>query len=522
MEELERQFTQELLNLCPQGLLVAAVSGGGDSVAMLHLLARSGRRVVVAHLDHLLRERSGEDARFVCELADRLGMECELRQINVAEVAKEKRGNIEAVARELRYAFLTEVARKYKAKCILTAHTLEDNAETVMLQIFRGAARALGIRKQRGKVIRPLLGIKRSELRMYLKELGEEWLEDPSNELTCYDRNYLRHEVWPRVIARFPRAGEAVRRYSENQQDDDKALDVLAQARLVRDSRFEPVLSLRARPLLEAPRAIRRRALRQIILEQGLRPENRYVELAEKSLLGESVSLGQFVLRPVEGGVVWIPSKIDLLRVAKAPEGLVARRARPGDRVRLGQISKRLVDFLAEKNIPPELRREWPVAERRGEVVWVWRLLPEEEDYKWMRQAMKMARLAARENEVPVGAIIIKNDQLIGAAANEVEKRKDATAHAEMLAIRAAQKKLDEKVLPRATVYVSLEPCPMCMGALVEAGVERVVWATENPKAGAVTRYGMQLPFKIEAGLLARESAMLLKGFFANLREPKT
>jgi len=162
------------------------------------------------------------------------------------------------------------------------------------------------------------------------------------------------------------------------------------------------------------------------------------------------------------------------------------------------------------------------VAERRGEVVWVWRLLPEEEDYKWMRQAMKMARLAARENEVPVGAIIIKNDQLIGAAANEVEKRKDATAHAEMLAIRAAQKKLDEKVLPRATVYVSLEPCPMCMGALVEAGVERVVWATENPKAGAVTRYGMQLPFKIEAGLLARESAMLLKGFFANLREPKT
>lgn len=522
MEGLEPIFARRLTELCPQGLLVAAVSGGGDSVALLHLLARSGRRVVVAHLDHGLREGSAADARFVCALAERLGFACELSRVDVAAVAGRKKANVEATAREVRYAFLAEVARKHGAECILTAHTLEDNAETVLLQIFRGAARALGIRARRGRVARPLLEVRRDELRQYLKELGEEWLEDPSNELTCYDRNYLRHEVWPRVTARFPRAGEALLRYATGQQDDDEALEKMARSRLVRDRRFEPVFALRSRPLLEAPRALRRRALRAVLEERGLRPEARYVELAERALSGESVSLGRFVLRPAGGGVVWIPEKVDLLKYAGAPAGLCVREARPGDRVRLGRISKRLVDFLAERGVPPELRRIWPVAESDGEIVWVWRLLPEEEDYRWMRRALTLARQAAARGEVPVGAVLVRGGEELGASANEVEKRADATAHAELLALRAAQRNAGEKVLPGATLYVSLEPCPMCMGAAIEARVGRVVWATENPKAGAVTRYGMDVPIELEGGLLARESAMLLKGFFADLREPKT
>ena len=522
MEALERRFSERLTALCGGGLVVAAVSGGGDSVALLHLLARTGRRAVVAHLDHGLRPESAEDARFVCALAERLGFPCEMRRVDVAAVARRKRENLEAVARELRYAFFAEVARGYGAVCVLTAHTLEDNAETVLLQLFRGAGRALGIRARQGRVARPLLELRRAELRRYLEGLGEAWREDPSNALVCYDRNYLRHEVWPRVEARFGRAGEALLRYAESQQDDDAALEGLARARLVADRRFEPVYAFRARPLLEAPAALRRRALRQALELQGLRPERRYLELAERALAGESVSLGPYVLRPSAGGVVWVPREPDLLADASPPAGMAPRAARPGDRVRVGKIRKRLVDFLAERGVPPELRRVWPVAEREGEVVWVWRLLPEEEDRRWMRRALALAREAAGRGEVPIGAVLVRQGEELGASANAVEARADATAHAELLALRAAQKRTGEKVLPGATLYVTLEPCPMCMGALTEARVKRVVWATENPKAGAVTRYGMDVPLALEGGRLARESARLLKGFFADLREPKT
>ncbi|WP_353763315.1 tRNA lysidine(34) synthetase TilS [Oceanithermus sp.] len=523
MNELERRFRARLEALCPgEEPVVAAVSGGGDSVALLHLLAGVGRPVVVAHLDHALRPGSAEDARFVAELAGRLGFPCELRRIDVRAVAQRKRQNLEAVARELRYAFLAEVARKHGAACVLTAHTLEDNAETVLLQLFRGAGRALGIRARQGRVVRPLLEVARAELRSFLQARGADWLEDPSNELVCLDRNYLRHEVWPRVSARFPRAGQALLRYAESQQADDAALDPLARARVVPDRRFAPVFALRAAPLVRAPAALRRRALRWVLERRGLRPERRYLELAERALAGESVSLGSFVLRLSAGGVVWVPRRPELLTAASTPPGLALRTARPGDRVRAGKIRKRLVDFLAERGVPPELRRVWPVAEREGEVVWVWRFLPEDEDRRWMRRALTLAREAAGRGEVPIGAVLVRGGEVLGASANAVEVRADATAHAELLALRAAQERTGEKVLPGATLYVTLEPCPMCMGAVIEAQLERVVWATENPKAGAVTRYGMDVPLQLEGGRLARESAMLLKGFFADLREPKT
>jgi len=290
----------------------------------------------------------------------------------------------------------------------------------------------------------------------------------------------------------------------------------------VADRRFEPVYAFRARPFLEAPAALRRRALRQALERQGLRPERRYLELAERALAGESVSLGPYVLRPSAGGVVWVPPEPDLLAAASPPADLAARTARPGDRVRVGKIHKRLVDFLAERGVPSELRRVWPVAEREGEIVWVWRFLPEEEDRRWMRRALALARAAAGRGEVPIGAVLVREGEELGVSANAVEARADATAHAELLALRAAQERAGEKVLPGATLYVTLEPCPMCMGALIEARVGRVVWATENPKAGAVTSYGMDVPIGLEGGRLARESAMLLKGFFADLREPKS
>ncbi len=522
MDALAARFAAKVGELCPKGLIVAAVSGGGDSLALLYLLREIDREVVVAHLDHGLRRESAADARFVQDVAAKLGFRCVVERVDAAAIARRRRENMEASARRLRYSFLVRVAREYGAECVMTAHTIEDNAETVLLQLFRGAARALGIRRRRGRVVRPLLEERRNVLRAYLRSKSASWLEDPSNESLSLDRNYLRHQVWPRVVERFPRADAALLRYSLSQQADDDALEVIAAAKLVEDARFAPVRAVRGKPLLLAAPALRRRALRLLLEEQGIRPETRHIEAAERALQGETVSLQRFILRLTAGSLVWIPERPDLLTQAKAPAGLPVRTARAGDALRLRGMRKRLVDFLAERAVPPELRRVWPVAEKEGEVVWVWRYLPEDDDYRFMREALSLARRAADAGEVPVGALVVWRGKVVARVANESEARRDATAHAEMLALREALAASGEKVLAGATLYVTLEPCPMCMGALIEAQFSRVVWATENDKAGAVTRYGMPVPLQLEAGRFAKESARLLKGFFAKLREPKS
>jgi tRNA(adenine34) deaminase len=108
-------------------------------------------------------------------------------------------------------------------------------------------------------------------------------------------------------------------------------------------------------------------------------------------------------------------------------------------------------------------------------------------DEQWMAAAIDEARLAEAKGEVPVGAVIVHEDQVIGRGHNERESSQDPTMHAEMIAIREAAKQLGSWRLIDTTLYVTLEPCPMCAGALVNARVPRVVWGCDDPKAGECT-----------------------------------
>ncbi|MDX2007831.1 MAG: tRNA lysidine(34) synthetase TilS, partial [Meiothermus sp.] len=177
-----------MAHLVPEGPLVAGVSGGSDSVALLLLLTSTPKRVIVAHVDHGLRPESEADAQWVRALAERLGYAFETERFQVAQIAEEKGGNLEAVAREIRYSFFARVAKKHRAGAILTAHTQDDQAETVLLQQVQGTGRALGMRPKRGKVVRPLLETSRPVLRAYLEAKGQDWLEDLSNADTSLDR----------------------------------------------------------------------------------------------------------------------------------------------------------------------------------------------------------------------------------------------------------------------------------------------------------------------------------------------
>ena len=147
------------------------------------------------------------------------------------------------------------------------------------------------------------------------------------------------------------------------------------------------------------------------------------------------------------------------------------------------------------------------------------------EDEKWMRAALSEAQKAADEGETPVGAVLVAGGELIAAGHNAREAKHDVTSHAEMEAIRAAASKKGDWRLSDMTLYVTLEPCPMCAGAILAARIPRVVYGAKDATAGAMgsvlnlPRYPLGARPEVVAGVLADESRALLQSFFRSRRK---
>ncbi len=144
---------------------------------------------------------------------------------------------------------------------------------------------------------------------------------------------------------------------------------------------------------------------------------------------------------------------------------------------------------------------------------------------QYMRRALTLASTAAQLGEVPVGAVIVQDDQIIAESYNLRELEKCATAHAELIAIERACKRLGGWRLPHCTLYVTLEPCPMCAGAIINARIDHVVFGAYDPKAGStgsvISLFDLPYNHKptLEGGVLEEECAQLLKDFFQSLRK---
>ncbi len=148
-----------------------------------------------------------------------------------------------------------------------------------------------------------------------------------------------------------------------------------------------------------------------------------------------------------------------------------------------------------------------------------------DDDIRWMRLALQQAELAARRGEVPVGAVLVRDELLLATGANAQVGGDDPTAHAEVVALRAAAKLVNNYRLTGSTLYVTLEPCTMCAGALVHARVARVVFAAAEPRSGAVcstaqvlANPGLNHRVQVTQGVLEEASSALLKSFFAARR----
>jgi tRNA(Ile)-lysidine synthase len=404
--------------------VVVAVSGGLDSVVLLHLLRFApelgGLDPVAAHLDHRMRPESADDARWVTELARAWAVPIELGAAPAVPRS-------EAEARDARYAFLEEVRARAGARWILTAHHADDQAETVLFRVARGTGVAglRGIPVRRGALLRPLLSVWREELAEYAAAHGLAHRVDASNADPRFARNLIRHRVVPALVEAAPGARRSLVRLARVAAREERAWRVLLpgllEAALLERSPERVVLARDA--LLGWPDALQARVLRRCARELG----GGLDEAGTRSLIAFTKSGASGRSQPLAGGVVvarefdrivlersgprgeerpleitaadagqgvaeiggrrwtarWARERFSAasdparlvtaaFAVARLEFPLRLRGWRPGDRIRLPYGSKKLKKLLGESRIPMSERETLPVlADARGRVLWV-------------------------------------------------------------------------------------------------------------------------------------------------------
>jgi tRNA(Ile)-lysidine synthase len=268
-------FINENSLFVPGDTILVAVSGGADSVALMDILStlRDFRlNLVACHLNHLLRgAESDDDEEFVRQLARSYGLPIEVRRVDVREIAASEKRSLEDAGRTARYAFFDEVAASRDAHAIALAHHADDQAETVLLRLLRGAGSS-GLcamaPKSAGRYVRPLLNVSRREIVDYLQKRGVAWRTDSSNDDMEFLRNRIRHELIPLLSTYNPAISERLAATAQALAADEEFLDTTTAVIFTRHRvRNADEVTLSVPGVLTEPRGIRLRLYRQAILQ---------------------------------------------------------------------------------------------------------------------------------------------------------------------------------------------------------------------------------------------------------------
>ena len=418
--------------------VLIAVSGGADSVALVYALhflkKRYGISITLAHLNHGIRGRAADqDAVFVKELAWRLNLRGEQGRADIPRMAKERGVSLEMAARQSRYEFLTRTARAVGANCIATAHTADDQVETVLLKLTRGAgpqgvsgipycAERHGLR-----VVRPCRDVTHMEAVRFLRRHGLAWREDKSNMDMTFLRNRVRHQVLPLLESRLnPQVRRAILRTAELLREENEWLDSIARGLWSECAGGAKRNELNVEKLNGLPLAARRRILRLWLVAGGVDADPLGFETIEnierllaapRGTRAVPVSgavrvvcrYGKLVLEkgPVAAGGAFrervaVPGETVLpdhgLRiVTKWATGIIRKRGvraghlpaaasiggkasalyvrswKPGDRMKPFGMkgTRKLQDLFVDQKVPRDSRDRIPVFECRGEIVWI-------------------------------------------------------------------------------------------------------------------------------------------------------
>jgi len=435
--------------VAPGDRVLVAVSGGADSVALLRVLLelRSELGIIlgVAHLNHGLRgENSDADQAFVAELAARYRLEFFVERVRVAEHAEAKRMGLESAGRKLRYEWLTKVAQENRFDAVATAHTADDQAETVLMKFLRGAGtrglagiypqmvRVSGEKGQTGQAkvrfIRPLLSTARSDIEAYLASLEQPWREDESNRDHRFRRNRIRHELLPLLEREYnPSFRQTLIETAEVNRGEETFWRDLINDTLNQLGTSERQLLLR--PLGEMALALQRRVVKRFLEQQTIACDFQHVEAVRRCAVGElsRVELpGDWVAsregdcltiqrphpHPPQLGYmhqVAVPGEVPLpeigctLRIVPVPAAfadeaepgtllradlmgceLWLRNWQPGDRYHVAYMSKpqKLKTLFQARKIAASERPLWPVLLKGTDIVWT-RDLPVADAYCW-------------------------------------------------------------------------------------------------------------------------------------------
>lgn len=262
----------------PGDRVLVALSGGADSVALLHLFLSVRRKldisVAACHVNHGLRGReSGRDEKFVSDLCAARGVPLSVRRIDPAAYARRERVSVEMASRTLRYEALEKAGAELSCSRIATAHHLDDLAETVLLRVLKGTGLSAmaAVPLDRGAVIRPLLFCGKSDLEKYLKRLGCGWVTDRSNRKSDPERNFLRLKVLPLLNRRFPAFRKKLAELYETAREEERFWDSqtgLLKKFVTGDSRGVVIDKSVFRSGVS--RAVLRRFFRDLLMENGL------------------------------------------------------------------------------------------------------------------------------------------------------------------------------------------------------------------------------------------------------------
>jgi len=434
--EILRKFEQTIgrFNMLQKGdKVIVACSGGPDSVVLLHLLTQiKGKydlKLIVAHVNHKLRgQESDEDERFVKKLAQDLRLAFYTRSFDVTGIARKKKLSIEEAAREVRYQYLDKLAQRLKATKIALGHNADDQAETVLMRLIRGTG-ALGLTGMsivRGKIIRPLLQIKREEIEGFLKEQNLDFRIDSSNLRQDYLRNRIRLELLPHLKRNYnPKIIDTLNRTASilSAQEDYLREEILKEFGKVAKAQKEKI-SLDLDKLFSYDIFLQREILRLVFERLGgggfkasFNLVERVLGLAQQKKAGRRVFLNKDVLAEISARhlnfykvkktekdqALIFPGIVESKRFGirldseaikrknlkekpyskdemtafldwdKLKPPFILRNPRTGDRFRpLGMKgTKSLKDFLTDLKVPRYEKERVRVLTSKGEIVWI-------------------------------------------------------------------------------------------------------------------------------------------------------